>query len=173
VTDVLAHEVVARAGDDARLLDVAEPVQHLRHLHRDGRLPGAGVAGERHVQRRPLRGQADLPAELVDQEQRRDLADAGLDGLERDQLAVELVEHLDDVRLVEDGAEIGRLGNSQRRVGLVVVDVVLLGFGRRRHEALRAHAELEAHAVSASGAGLPLKVPRPFAVAGASPWTSR
>ena len=41
VADVLADEVVARAGDDARLGDVAEAVQDLRHLHRDGRLARA------------------------------------------------------------------------------------------------------------------------------------
>ena len=145
-------------------------MQDLRHLHRDGRLARAGVAGERHVQRRPLGSQADLSAELVDQEQRRDLADTGLDGLERDQLAVELVEHLDDVRLVEDRAEVGLLGRPRRRgIGLLFVHVVVLGLGGRSDGPLRPHPELEAH----SSAGLPLSAARPLGDAGASACTSR
>ena len=58
VADVLADEVVAGAGDDPRLVDVAEPVQDLGHLHRHGRLARARVAGERHVQRRAARRRA-------------------------------------------------------------------------------------------------------------------
>src|SRR5438552_17220826 len=85
----------------------AEPVEYLRHLQRHRRLPRAGVAREGHVQRRSLRREPDFAAELVDHEQRRDLADARLHRLERDQLAVELVEPLDDAGLVEDRAEGG------------------------------------------------------------------
>ena len=57
-------------------------------------LPVPGLPRERHVQRRALGAEPDLGAEPVDQQQRRDLADARLDRRERDQLAVELVEHL-------------------------------------------------------------------------------
>src|SRR5581483_11085886 len=169
VADVLAHEVVARAGHDARLLDVAEAVQYLRHLDRDRRLAGPRVARERHVQRRPLRREADLAPQLVDQQQRRDLADAGLDGLERDQLAVELVEHLEDVRLVEDLAEVGLVGRRRRRVELLLVDVVLVGLGRLGDQTGRPlHAELEAHA-----SGEPPLRAAPAGEAGASRGTSR
>ncbi len=113
VADVLADEVVTRTGDHPRLGDVPQAVEDLRHLQRHRRLARPGVAGDRHVQRGAVRGQADLAAQPVDQEQRRDLADAGLDRCERDQLAVELVEHLDDVRLAEDGAEIGRVRGAE------------------------------------------------------------
>ena len=57
-------------------------------------LPVPGVAGEAHVQRRARRrpGPASRRS-AIDHEQRRDLADARLDRLERDELAVELREH--------------------------------------------------------------------------------
>ena len=75
VADVLADEVVTRDGDDLRLVDVAELVEDLGHLQRDGRLAGTGVAGERHVQRRPRGLQPRVAAQLVDDQQRRHLAD--------------------------------------------------------------------------------------------------
>ena len=90
VADVLPDEVVARDGDDLRLVDVAEPVEDLGHLQRDGRLAGAGVAGERHVQRRARGLEPCLAAQLVDDQQRRHLADALLDGPEPDELLVDL-----------------------------------------------------------------------------------
>ena len=97
VADVLADEVVARDGHDLRLLDVAEPVQDLGHAQRDGRLPRAGVAGEAHVQRRTRAGQALLAAQAIDDQQRRDLADARLHRLQRDEVGIELREHALDV----------------------------------------------------------------------------
>ena len=96
VPDVLPDEVVARDRDDLRLLDVAEAMEDLRHPQRDGGLAGAGVAGEAHVQRGARGDQPGLAAEPVDHEQRRDLADPRLDGRERDEVVVELGEHLLD-----------------------------------------------------------------------------
>ncbi len=117
MADVLADEVVARAGDDGRALDVAETVQELGDAHRNGGLAGARVAGERHVQRRPVGGEADFLPEPVDDEQRGDLLDPLLDRLEGDELAVEPGEHLVDVRLVEDRLDVdgqGRIGRDRR-----------------------------------------------------------
>ena len=85
VSDVLPDEVVARDGDHLRLVDVAKPMEDLRHLQRDGGLAGTGVAGERHVQRRARRLEPCLAAQLVDDEQRRHLADAVLDRTETDE----------------------------------------------------------------------------------------
>ena len=78
VADVLPDEVVARDGHDLGLRDVAQPMEDLGHAQRDGRLPRAGVAGEAHVQRGSRAGQALLAAQAIDDEQRRDLADARL-----------------------------------------------------------------------------------------------
>ena len=97
VPDVLPHQVVAGDRHQVPLLDVAEPVQDLRHPQRDGRLARARVARERHVQRRRLRRQVRLAPQPVDHEQRRDLADARLDRPQRDELGVELVEHRVDL----------------------------------------------------------------------------
>ena len=74
----------------------------LGHPQRHRGLAGAGIAGEAHVQRRRLRRQAHALADTFDQQQRRDLADAGLDRLQADQLAVELREDLFDA----DGFEL-------------------------------------------------------------------
>ena len=46
-------------------------------------------------------GQAELAAQPVDQQQRRDLADARLHRLQADQFAVELADHLVDVGRLE------------------------------------------------------------------------
>ena len=100
VPDVLPHQVVAGDRHQVPLLDVAEPVQDLRHPQRDGRLARAGVARERHVQRRRLGRQVRLAPQPVDHEQRRDLADARLDRPQRHELPVELVEHRVDLERV-------------------------------------------------------------------------
>ena len=122
VADVLADEVVAGAGDDARLGDVAEPVQDLRHLHRDRGLARARVAGERHVQRRAVGAR---PTSLRSRSISSSAAISRIrvfTGSERDQLVVELVEHLDHIRLGEGGAEIGLVGRAARSdLGLVGV----------------------------------------------------
>ena len=108
VPDVLADEVVARDRDDLRLLDVAEAMEDLRHAQRDGGLAGAGVAGEAHVQRGPRGDEPGLAAQPVDHEQRRDLADARLDGRERDEVVVELGEDVLDPLVPDGGLELGR-----------------------------------------------------------------
>ena len=57
-------------------------------------------------------------AHAVDQQQRRDLADALLDRGEADQLVVELLQHRPDARLRELGGEVdpaGRRGARPRR----------------------------------------------------------
>ena len=66
-------------------------------------LPGAGVAGEAHVQRGARGHEPRLAAEPVDHEQRRDLADPRLDGRERDEVGVELCEHVFDPVVLADG----------------------------------------------------------------------
>ena len=59
-------------------------------------LPVPGLPVKGHVQRRRIRRQAELLAGPLDEQQRRDVADAVLDRREPDELAVELVEHLGD-----------------------------------------------------------------------------
>jgi len=75
-------------------------VQDLGHLQRDRGLAGARAAGERHVQRRPRGLQPRLLAQALDDQQRRDLADAPLDGRQGDELVVETREQLAHARLV-------------------------------------------------------------------------
>ena len=85
VADILAQSQVEAVMDelDADLIGLA-PVKDLRHAHRNRRLAGAGVAGEVHVQRRCLRLQPEGRAQLVDDEQCRDVANARLHRREAD-----------------------------------------------------------------------------------------
>ena len=98
VADVLPDQVVARDGNQVAFAHIAQAMQYLRHAQRDGGLAGAGIAGETHVQRRSLRAQREFLAQAIHQQQRRDLADARLDRLEADQLAVEFVQHFLHIR---------------------------------------------------------------------------
>ena len=59
------------------------------------------VAGKGHMQRRNIGGEVHPLANALDQQQRGDLADTGLDRLEPDQLTIELIEHVADADLVE------------------------------------------------------------------------
>ena len=95
---VLPDQVVAGHGHHPRRRDVAQRVEDRGHAQRDGRLAGARVAREAHVQRGAGGREADVLAQPLDHQQRGDLADAPLDGLERDQLAVELGEQRVDPR---------------------------------------------------------------------------
>jgi hypothetical protein len=97
VADVLAHEVVARRGDELPFAHVAELVEDLGHSHGDGGLAGPRPPGERHVQWRRLGREPHHLAQLVDQEQVRDFANPVLDGGEPDQLPIELRQHLADL----------------------------------------------------------------------------
>ena len=101
MTDVLADEIVARDGDEMSPTDVAELMEDLRHAHRDRGLARPGIAGEAHVQGRRLRGEAEPRAHAVDEQERRDFANALLDGGETDQLVVELLEYGAHPRLFE------------------------------------------------------------------------
>ena len=71
--------------------------------------PVPGIAGEGHMQRRNIGGQVHALANALDQQQRGNLADAGLDRLQADQLAIKLIEHLADTDLVEFPAQVDRL----------------------------------------------------------------
>jgi hypothetical protein len=93
-------------GDEVAFAHVSEAVEDLRHAHRDCRLPGAGIAREAHVQRRRSGREVEAAAQAIDEEQRRNLADARLDRLEPDELAIELIEHLLDLRFLEDRRQI-------------------------------------------------------------------
>mmetsp|Transcript_18673 Transcript_18673/g.43732 ORF Transcript_18673/g.43732 Transcript_18673/m.43732 type:complete len:420 (-) Transcript_18673:152-1411(-) len=92
VPDVLSHEVVAGGQDDVSPAGVAHLGQDLPHAHGHGRLSGPGGSGERHVEARHARLEAELPPHLVQHEERRDLLHPLLDGDEPDQVPVELVE---------------------------------------------------------------------------------
>jgi len=60
------------------------------------------------VERRRRGGEVELAPEAIHQQQRRDLADAGLDRPQPDELAVELVQDLLDVRRAQLGVEVDR-----------------------------------------------------------------
>ena len=63
VTDVLTDQIIARDGDQVAFADVPQAMQDRGHPHRDGRLAGAWVAGEAHVQARPSRGKPALASQ--------------------------------------------------------------------------------------------------------------
>src|SRR5260370_8434553 len=79
VSHVLTHEVVAGHGDEVTLSDVTELVEDLPHSSRHRRFACAGVAREAHVQGWWLGMQPDAPAQAIDDQQRCDLSDPGLD----------------------------------------------------------------------------------------------
>ncbi len=56
--------------------------------------------------------QRHLLPDALDQQQRRDLTNAGLHGLQADQFGIELVEHLADAEVGEFGPEIDGLGGG-------------------------------------------------------------
>ena len=125
-SDILADEIVARDRHQMAFAYVAEAVQDLGHAQGDGGLAGARVAGERHVQGRRFGGQRELLAQAVDQQQRRNFADARLDGFQPDQFAVEFVEHLLDVGGLEFGFDIDRgvVRQDGGRIALQLVRVI-------------------------------------------------
>ena len=106
VADILADEIVARDRDEMAFADIAERVQDLGHAHRDRRLAGAGIAGEGHMQRRRLGGEADALAHPIDEQQRCDLADTGFDRLQANELAIKFVENRADMGVGELAAQI-------------------------------------------------------------------
>ena len=129
VADVLADQVVARHRHQVAFAHVAEPMQDLRHAQRDRGLAGARIAGEGHVQARRLRLQPEVHAQLVDHQQRRDVADAALDRREPDQIALELVHDRAGLALRQHlvhGAQCARHRAAARRLA------ALAGGGRRR-----------------------------------------
>ena len=65
--------------------------------------------------------QAHALADALDQQQRRDLADAGLDRREADQLAVELIEHLGRCRPRRDSSAQVRPGSDAVGIALGAV----------------------------------------------------
>ena len=93
VADVLAHQVITRDRDQMPFAHEAQPVQDLRHAQRDRGLAGAGVAAEAHVQAGRLARQPQVEAQLVNHQQGGNVADAGLDRLEADQVGIELLQH--------------------------------------------------------------------------------
>ena len=89
-------------------------VKDLRHAHRHGGLAGARVAGEAHVQRRRLRGQAQVGAQLVDHQQRGDVADALFHRRQTDQVTLQFVDDFGDLALGQhlvDGAGAAQLAH--------------------------------------------------------------
>ena len=106
VSDVLTNQIVTSHRDQMAFAHIAEPLQYFAHAHRHRGLAGARIAGETHVQRRGLGAQFEFLAQAVDQQQGGDLADAGLDGLQTDQLVVELVQDLLNVGGFEFGLEV-------------------------------------------------------------------
>jgi len=106
VADVLTDQVVAGNRDQVPFLGVAETVQDLGHAQRDGRLAGAGVTGETHVQARRRGDETGLASGPVHQEQGGDFLQPGLDRDQPDQIAVELLEHAGDAGLGRFGGKV-------------------------------------------------------------------
>ena len=119
---LLPDEVVAGHRDDVPFTHVAQPVQDLRHAQRDGRLAGAGVAGEAHVQRRRRADEAEVAPGLVDHQERRRLADALLHRRKSDEFAVELLQHLLHMGVAQDRLQVdGRRAWSVHRLARLLV----------------------------------------------------
>ena len=78
VADILPDQIVARDADDMAAPHEAEPMQDVGHPQRDRGLAGAGIAGERHVQRRKRGRERHLLPDALDQQQRGDLANPRL-----------------------------------------------------------------------------------------------
>ena len=89
MTDELADEIVAGDRDEVALAHVAETFEDLRH---------------------PFGVEPDPLAQPIDQQQRRNLANAALHGRKTDQLAVELLDDRADVRLGVGRRDVERLG---------------------------------------------------------------
>ena len=136
VADILADEIVARHRDHLPAPHEAEAVQDLGHAQRDGRLAGAGIAGERHVQRRRRRSQSRTLPDTFDQQERRDLAHAVLHRLQSDQLLLELLQRAGDP---------GRFGL------LAEIEIGLAGLGGRYVGNIQ-HRHLEEKSFAAGGA---------------------
>ncbi len=103
VADILAHQIVARDGNQLALPDEAQRLEDPRHPHCDGGLAGAGIAGEGHMQRRRFGAEAKTLANPFDQQQRGDFADPRLHRLQTNQILVEA----DEVRLQPGAGEFG------------------------------------------------------------------
>src|ERR1700682_6366696 len=80
VTNVLPDEVITRDRDEMAFTDEAEAVEDVGHAQRDSRLAGARIAREGHVQSGWLTREAEFPAHAFHEQERGDLANAGLDG---------------------------------------------------------------------------------------------
>ena len=94
---------MARTGTD---VGEAEPMQDAGHPERHRGLAGAGISGERHVQRGIRVGERHLLANAFDQEKRSDLADPGFHRNEADQLAIELRQDRGDIDRLELAPEV-------------------------------------------------------------------
>ena len=83
------------AGDAAGAIALLAPLRETAHrfggshAQRDGRLAGARVAGEAHVQRRGSRREPHALAHALDEQQCGDLSHALLHRLEADEVATE------------------------------------------------------------------------------------
>ena len=103
---------------------IAEAVQDLAMRSATVVLPVPGLPVKLMCRVGVSRGQAESRRDAIDQQQRRDLADALLDRREADELAVELVEHLptpdsanSSRRSMRSSARAGK-GGGLSRVGL-------------------------------------------------------
>jgi hypothetical protein len=114
VADVLADQVVAGHRHQVALSHVAQAMQDLGHAQRHGGLAGARVAGEAHVQAGRLRLQAHRPAQPVDHQQRRDVADALLDRRQADQVALQVGQHRLDLAVAQHLGHGARGGMCRR-----------------------------------------------------------
>jgi hypothetical protein len=113
VTDILANEIIA--GDAHHLLtsNIAEAMQDLRHTAGNRGLARARIAGKAHMQGGLIGLKPHHPTRALDQQQRRHLADTGLDRDEADQLAIESIERCFDVALGIEPGEINILRHDR------------------------------------------------------------
>jgi hypothetical protein len=92
VADILAHKVVARHRDQLALPYETERPKNACHPQGAGGLACAAIAGEGHVQVRPLGGVAEPLPDPFDQQQRGDFAETGFDRLQADQIFLKRLE---------------------------------------------------------------------------------
>jgi hypothetical protein len=86
-------------------------MQDLRHPQSNGRLSGAGIAREAHVQGGWFRLEPELTPRAFNKQQRRDLPDSCFNRYESDKLAIKLIKGFADARLGKEIGEIDALGS--------------------------------------------------------------
>jgi hypothetical protein len=116
MTDILAHQIVARNADDLIASCITEAVQDLGHPQSNRRFASSRITRETHMQGGWFRLEPELTSRTFDEKQRGDLSDACFDRCESDKLVVKLIKCFSDARLSVEIGKIDALGSICSRV---------------------------------------------------------